>query len=81
VHGTCGVWGLFAVCITNPDATFLAQLMGTGAIFVWTFVTSSIVWLALKAIMGIRISEEEEYEGADTTDIGIEAYPEFSRAP
>jgi Amt family ammonium transporter len=81
VHGTCGIWGLLAVCISNPDGTLGAQLLGIAVIFVWTFVASSIVWLALKAIMGIRISEEEEYMGADTTDIGVEAYPEFSQAP
>lgn len=80
VHGTCGVWGLMAVCFTNDEATVSAQLLGIGAIFVWTFVVSSIVWLAIKAIMGIRVSAEEEYEGTDMTDIGIEAYPEFSRA-
>ncbi len=80
VHGTCGIWGLLAVCITNPDATLGAQLTGTAAIFIWTFVASGIVWFALKAIMGIRISEEEEYEGADMSETGIEAYPEFSKS-
>ncbi len=79
VHGTCGIWGLIAVVITNSDATIGAQLTGTFAIFVWTFVVSGIAWFALKAIMGIRISEEEEYEGADISETGIEAYPEFSK--
>ena len=79
VHGSCGIWGLIAVCITNSEATIGAQLMGTAVIFVWTFVASGIVWFVLKMIMGIRISEEEEYEGADMSETGIEAYPEFSR--
>ena len=80
VHGTCGIWGLIAVVFTNGDATIGAQLTGIGAIFVWTFVVSGIVWFALKAIMGIRVSEEEEYEGVDISETGIEAYPEFSRS-
>ena len=79
VHGTCGIWGLLAVVYTNGDATIGAQLAGIAAIFIWTFVASSIVWLALKAIMGLRVSEEEEYEGVDISETGIEAYPEFSR--
>ena len=77
VHGTAGIWGLLAVCITNPDATIGAQLLGIVVIFAWTFVAASIVWYILKATMGIRISEEEEYEGADLSETGIEAYPEF----
>ncbi|MEZ5559288.1 MAG: ammonium transporter [Pseudomonadales bacterium] len=80
VHGAAGIWGLLAVCITNPDASLGAQLMGVVAIFLWVFVTSLIVWMILKAVMGIRISEEEEYEGADLTECGLEAYPEFVKA-
>ena len=79
VHGTCGIWGLLAVVYTNSDASIGAQLMGIGVIFVWTFVAAGIVWFAIKAIMGLRVSEEEEYDGVDTAEIGIEAYPEFSR--
>ena len=80
VHGTCGIWGLMAVCITNADATFAAQLIGTAVIFLWTFLASLVAWMGLKAVMGIRISEEEEYEGADASETGIEAYPEFARS-
>ncbi|MEM7080798.1 MAG: ammonium transporter [Pseudomonadota bacterium] len=79
VHGTCGIWGLLAVCFTNGDATIGAQLMGIVVIFAWTFIASFIVWYIIKMIMGIRISEEEEYAGADASETGIEAYPEFSR--
>ena len=77
VHGTAGVWGLLAVCITDPEATLGAQLLGIVVIFSWTFVAALIVWYVLKRAMGIRISEEEEYEGADLAETGIEAYPEF----
>lgn len=77
VHGVAGLWGIFAVLLSNGDATFLGQLMGTLVIFVWVFVISLVVWYALKLTMGIRVSEEEEYEGVDLTECGMEAYPEF----
>jgi len=77
VHGAAGIWGLLAVCLTNEDSSIGAQLLGICTIFAWVFVTSFIVWMALKAVMGIRISEEEEYEGADLSEFGMEAYPEF----
>jgi Amt family ammonium transporter len=71
------MWGLMAVPITNSDASFAAQAIGLGTILGWVFVTSFIVWLILKLIMGIRVSEEEEYEGVDIGECGLEAYPEF----
>jgi len=77
VHGTAGIWGLLAVCISNADATIGAQLLGIVAIFLWTFLASLLVWFILKAVMGIRVSEEEEYEGVDLSECGLEAYPEF----
>jgi Amt family ammonium transporter len=79
VHGIVGMWGLLAVPLTNPDATIGAQLLGMGTIFGWVFTTSLIVWLAIKATIGIRVSEEEEYEGVDIGECGLEAYPEFSK--
>ncbi len=78
VHGVVGMWGLLAVPLSNGDAAFGTQLYGLVAIFIWTFVTSSIVWVILKATMGIRVSEEEEYEGVDLSECGLEAYPEFT---
>jgi len=79
VHGIVGIFGLLAVTFTNPDATIMAQLAGIGVIFVWVFGTSFIVWFILKKIMGIRISEEEEFEGSDQSECGMEAYPEFTK--
>ena len=72
--------GLLAVPITNGDATLVAQLIGIATIFVWVFVTSFVVLAILKATMGIRVSEEEEYDGVDLSECGLEAYPEFTTA-
>jgi Amt family ammonium transporter len=80
VHGVCGMWGLIAVAITNPEASLKWQLIGLASIFVWVFVTSFVVWFVIKKIMGIRVSEEEEYEGVDLGECGLEAYPEFKPA-
>ncbi len=79
VHGVVGLWGLLAVPLTNSGTTFMGQLIGAGTIFAWVFVASFIVWMVIKMIMGIRISEEEEYEGADLAECGMEAYPEFTK--
>ncbi len=79
VHGICGLLGLMLVPITNDGATYLGQLGGAATIFVWVFGASFVVWFALKAIMGIRVSEEEEYEGVDIAECGMEAYPEFTK--
>jgi Amt family ammonium transporter len=80
VHGTVGIWGLLAVCFTNPDASLGAQLIGIVSIFAWVFVTSFVFWFAIKKTFGIRVSEEEEYEGVDISECGLEAYPEFTKA-
>ena len=78
VHGVVGLWGLLAVPLTNDGASFVGQLVGAGTIFAWVFGVSFVVWLVIKAIMGIRVSEEEEYEGVDVSECGMEAYPEFT---
>ena len=77
VHGVVGLFGLMIVPITNDGASFFGQFVGAITIFVWVFVASLVVWGILKAVMGIRISEEHEYEGADLAECGQEAYPEF----
>lgn len=83
VHGTVGLLGLLLVPITNPltedgGASFSGQLIGAATIFIWVFAASFVVWFALKAIMGIRVSEEEEFNGVDATECGLEAYPDFT---
>ena len=78
-HGTCGIWGLIAVTLSNGDATLGAQLYGTVVIFAWTFIMALIFWGILKMVMGIRISDEAEEIGVDVAECGIEAYPEFKK--
>ena len=79
VHGTAGIWGIIAVAFNAESFSgqLMSQLVGILGIFGWTFGASLVVWGLLKAVMGIRISEEEEYAGTDLTECGLEAYPEF----
>ncbi len=78
VHGVIGLFGLLLVPLTNDSSSFSGQLIGAATIFGWVFVTSLVVWSALKATIGIRVGEEEEYEGLDIGECGMEAYPEFT---
>ncbi len=78
VHGTVGLFGLLVVPFTNDGTTVVGQLIGAATIFAWVFIASLVTWGVIKAIMGIRVSEEEEYEGVDLTECGMEAYPEFT---
>jgi Amt family ammonium transporter len=77
VHGVVGLLGLLLVPITNDGSSFSGQLIGAATIFVWVFGASYVVWSILKAVMGIRVSEEEEFSGVDISECGMEAYPEF----
>ena len=77
VHGSCGLLGLLLVPLTNDGALLSGQLIGAATIFGWVFGASLVVWLLLKVIVGIRVSEEEEYQGVDIGECGMEAYPEF----
>ncbi len=77
VHGTAGLWGIFAVLLSDADATLMGQFIGAATIFIWVFGASLIIWVALKMTLGIRVSEQEEYEGVDISECGMEAYPEF----
>jgi len=77
VHGVVGLLGLLLVPITNDGSSFSGQLIGAATIFIWVFVASFITWLIIKMIFGIRVSDEEEYDGVDLSECGMEAYPEF----
>lgn len=79
VHLVSGIWGTIAVVLSNGDAKISAQLIGIVAIGAFVFVISSVVWFALKMTMGIRASEEDEFNGMDQAECGMEAYPEFGR--
>jgi ammonium transporter, Amt family len=78
VHGVVGLLGLLLVPVTNDGVSFSGQLIGAATIFVWVFVVSLVVWAILKAVVGIRVSEEEEFAGVDMSECGLEAYPDFS---
>ncbi len=77
VHLFAGIWGTLIVPLTNPGTSYITQLIGIVAIGAFSFVASSIVWLALKATLGVRVSEEDEALGLDKAEVGVEAYPEF----
>ncbi len=78
VHGVVGLLGLLLVPVTNSDSSFSGQLIGAATIFVWVFVASLVVWGIIKAVMGIRVTDEEEFNGVDIAECGMEAYPEFT---
>jgi len=80
VHGVVGLLGLLLVPLTNDGSSFSGQIIGALTIFVWVFGASLITWAIIKAVMGIRVTEEEEYEGVDLAECGMEAYPEFTKS-
>ena len=80
VHLVAGVWGTIIVPATNPDTSFVTQIIGVVAIGAFTFVVSLVIWLILKATMGIRVDREAEITGLDITEMGMEAYPDFVQA-
>lgn len=65
--------------LTNDGASFVGQIVGAATIFTWVFAASFATWFVIKMVMGVRVSEEEEYEGVDIGECGMEAYPEFVR--
>ena len=80
VHLICGIWGTLAVPFTNPEASFVTQIIGIVSIGAFTTLASLLVWLLIQAIMGLRITEEMEEMGIDQAEVGLDAYPEFIRA-
>ncbi|MGB3554641.1 MAG: ammonium transporter, partial [Jannaschia sp.] len=80
VHLLAGFWGTMVVPVyAGADSTFVTQFIGFVSIGAFVFVTSLIVWFILKAVVGIRVSEEAEVMGLDMSEMGMEAYPEFSK--
>lgn len=80
VHGVAGIYGLMVVPFTAEGTTFLGQFIGAAIIFAWVFGVSLVVWFVIKMVIGLRVSEEEEFEGVDIAECGMEAYPEFTRS-
>jgi len=78
VHLFAGIWGTLAVPLTNSDGNLVTQIIGIACYAGFTIIASAIVWLVLKAVIGIRVSEEEEALGLDRSEVGVEAYPEFT---
>jgi ammonium transporter, Amt family len=78
VHLCAGIWGTIAVAFSG-SATIGAQITGILAYGIFTFVISLVLWFILKATLGIRVGEEEEINGLDMAELGMEAYPEFSK--
>jgi Amt family ammonium transporter len=79
VHLFAGIWGTIAVIFSNSDATLSAQLYGIFAIGSFTIIASAIVWYIIKFTIGVRVTPEEEIEGMDLSEIGMEAYPDFRK--
>jgi Amt family ammonium transporter len=79
VHLIAGIWGTLAVPLTNSDANFGTQIISILIVGAFTFVASSIVWYVIKAAVGIRVTEADEIEGLDKSELGMESYPEFSK--
>ncbi|NVF15638.1 ammonium transporter [Vreelandella maris] len=77
VHGSAGIWGILAVILTNPGASFMTQLIGAVVVFAWMFGASLLVLWIIRMTMGLRVSEQEEFEGMDIHECGMSAYPEF----
>jgi Amt family ammonium transporter len=80
VHLIAGFWGTLAVPFYTEGTSFITQIIGFAAIGAFVFVASLVVWFVLKAVMGIRVSEEAEVAGLDVAEMGMEAYPEFSKS-
>ncbi|MGC6512639.1 MAG: ammonium transporter [Parvibaculales bacterium] len=77
-HLVCGIWGTMAVPLTNTGTSFATQALGVVSIGAFAVIMSIIAWTILKFTLGLRVSDEEEMDGLDKTELGIEAYPEFT---
>ena len=79
VHLFAGIWGTIAVVFTNSDASLVTQLYSIVVVGIFVVITSGIVWFVLRSTVGIRVSEDDEVNGLDMSELGMEAYPEFGR--
>ena len=79
VHLFAGIWGTIAVVFSNPDASLVTQIYSIVVVGLFVTIASAIVWYVLNGVIGIRVSEEDEVKGLDMSELGMEAYPEFSK--
>ena len=79
VHLFAGIWGTIAVVFTNSDASLVTQLYSIVVVGIFVVITSGIAWFVLRSTVGIRVSEDDEVNGLDMSELGMEAYPEFGR--
>ena len=80
VHLFAGIWGTIAVIFTNGDAELYIQILSIILIGLFVTISTGVIWLVLKSTLGIRVSPEAETIGLDLSELGIEAYPEFSKS-
>ncbi|MBL6622630.1 MAG: ammonium transporter, partial [Alphaproteobacteria bacterium] len=80
VHLVAGIWGTLAVVLSNSDATIGAQILGIVSVGAFVIVTSTIAWYVIKLVIGLRAGEQDEIDGLDRTETGLEAYPEFAKS-
>ncbi len=80
VHLVCGIWGTLAVGIFSADHSVLIQLLGIAAYGVFTVICAFALFLLIKVTMGLRVDEQEEMEGLDFSEHGLESYPDFSKS-
>ena len=79
VHLIAGIWGTLAVPLTNSDANFGTQIISIAIVGAFTFVISWVVWTVINLVLGIRVAEEEEIEGLDKAELGMDSYPDFTK--
>ncbi len=83
VHLVCGIWGTLCVGLFGAKAgmaQLVSQLKGIGSIGLFTFVFAYVLFLIIRAVMGLRVSAEEETGGLDIAEHGNEAYPDFLKS-
>ena len=78
-HLVCGIWGTLIVPFTNSDVSYSVQAIGVVSVGIFVVIASGIIWSALKFTIGLRVPEDEELAGLDKSELGMEAYPDFSR--
>jgi len=80
VHLLAGIWGTLIVPWSNPDTSIVTQFIGVISIGLFVSAVSAVVWFVLKSTIGIRVSEEAELNGVDKTELGMDAYPDFTKS-